>query len=147
MKQFTNFDYQVFDIARKVSYSSTYETHNLGCVIVYKHHIISKGANSSKTHPQQKFYNRKYRHFNKSEKPIMDSVHAEIRALNNIPYPIAEKLDWSKVEVYIYRSCPGKKLGFGLARPCNACLAALKDKGIKKIYYTTDTGYAYEELM
>ncbi len=147
MKTLTNFDYKMFEKAHQVSYTSTYKTHSLGCVIAYKHHIISEASNSNKTHPKQRKYNRRYRTFKKSEKPIVDSVHAEMKALNEIPYPIAQQIDWSKVKVYIYRSCPGKERGFGMARPCEACIAALRDKGIRHIYYTTDAGYCYEHIF
>ena len=33
-----------------------------------------------------------------------------------------------------------------MARPCPACMAAIKDFGIKNIYYTTDDGMAYENV-
>ena len=33
-----------------------------------------------------------------------------------------------------------------MARPCNACLAAIKDLGIRNIYYTTDDGFVHEKL-
>lgn len=32
-----------------------------------------------------------------------------------------------------------------MARPCPACMSAIKELGIKNIYYTTDNGYAYEK--
>lgn len=33
-----------------------------------------------------------------------------------------------------------------MARPCLSCMAAIKDIGIKDIYYTTNDGYSYERL-
>ena len=33
-----------------------------------------------------------------------------------------------------------------MARPCPSCMAAIKDLGIKNIYYTTNDGYSYERL-
>lgn len=146
-KILTKFDYKMFEKARQIAKTSTYKTYNIGCIIVYKHHIIGQASNSSKTHPKQKKYNRKYRNFKKSNRPIIDSAHAEIRALADIPYPIAESIDWSKVKVYVYRICPGKDLGMGLSRPCPACLNALRDHGIQNIYYSTDTGFAYERIF
>lgn len=146
MKRLTKFDHKMFKKARKIAETSTYKTHNLGCVIVYKHHIIGQAANSNKTHPNQKYYNKRYRTFNKSIKPILDSAHAEINALSKISYPIAQEIDWAKARVYIYRISPGRESRKGLARPCNACLHALRDRGIRHIYYTTDTGFCYEFL-
>ena len=35
---------------------------------------------------------------------------------------------------------------FGLSRPCPSCMAAIKDLGIRYVYYTTNYGYAYEKL-
>lgn len=51
-------------------------------------------------------------------------------------------LDWSKVNVFVYRV--KKDGGKGMARPCKACEAMLKNMGIKEIYYSTDTGFAHE---
>ena len=147
MREFSRFDERMFQRARQVAKTSTYKTHSLGCVLVYKHHVISAAANSNKTHPKQKEYNKKYRVFSRSAKPIMDTGHAEMLALFNIPYPIGQQIDWSKVRVYVYRISKGKKRGFGMARPCNACLNALKDAGIQHLYYTTDAGYAYERIV
>ena len=147
MKTFSNFDMRMFQQAKRVAKTSTYKTHSLGCVIVYKHHIISAASNSNKTHPKQKEYNKKYRIFSRSNKPIMDTGHAEMLALYNIPYPIGQKIDWSKVRVYVYRISKGHKHGFGISRPCDACLNALRDAGVRHLYYTTDTGYAYERIV
>lgn len=146
MSRLSKYDYAVFEKARQVAQTSTYNGHSLGCVIVYKKHIISMSSNSSKTHPLQKKYNRKYRTFKKSAKPIMDSGHAEILALADIPYPLQQSIDWRQVKVYVYRICNGKRLGMGLARPCPACMAALRDKGIKQIYYSSDDGFVMEEI-
>ena len=34
----------------------------------------------------------------------------------------------------------------GIARPCPSCMAAIRDIGIRDVYYTTDDGFAYERL-
>lgn len=141
----TKKDYKYFEMARQEALKSDFNNFHLGCVIVYKNHVIGRGFNSNKTHSVQKKYN-KYRKFNKSRNPIKHSLHSEIAALQSIPYPIAESIDWSKVKVYIYRICPGKSLHFGNAMPCSACYHAIKDKGIRKIYFTTDNGFAMEEI-
>lgn len=145
----SKFDYRMFEMARQEALTSDFAQFHLGCVIVYKKHIIGRGHNSNKTHRIQKKYNRRYRKFNKcgAGKPVKDSVHAEIAALASIPYPIQQNIKWSDVRVYIYRICPGKDLGYGNARCCPACIHAIKDKGIKKIYYSTDSGFAMEELF
>lgn len=146
MSELSKFDYKMFDAARKVAATSDFDNFHIGCVVVYKKHIIASAANSNKTHPAQRKYNKKYRKFNKSPKPIEDKVHAEIRALNSIPYPIEQDINWRDVSVYIYRICKGKKYHMGISRPCPACRAALRDKGVRKVYYTGDDSFILEEL-
>lgn len=142
----TKFDMKMFKLAHALAETSEFHNFHLGCVIVYKKKVISVGVNSNKTHPKQKKYNRKHRNFSKSNKPIKDSLHCEIDALTKISYPLDQNIDWKQVKIYIYRICPGKKSGHGLARPCPACTAALRNKGVRHIYYTTDNGYAYERF-
>lgn len=142
----TKADMKMFEVAKDVAATSDFKNFKLGAVIVYKKHILSVGVNSYRTHPTQKRYNKKCRNFTKSEKPIVDSLHAECDALTKVSYPIAQNIDWSKVKIYIYRICPGKKYKKGLAKPCAACQQMLKDYGVRHIYYTTDDSYAYERL-
>lgn len=145
MSKISNFDMKMFDATRRVALQSDFDNFHIGCVIVYKKHIIASACNTNKTSPKQMKYNRK-RNFNKSSKPTKHSMHAEIRALSLIPYPLQQTINWREVSVYTYRICRGKRLGHGLARSCAGCMAAIKDMGIKKIYYTTDEGFAMEEL-
>lgn len=147
MSKISNFDYKMFDAARKVAHTSDFDVFHVGCVIVYKKHIIASAANTNKTNPTQKKYNRKYRKFNKGKGAILDKGHAEICALKSIPYPLQQSINWKEVKVYIFRVCRGKPLGQGLSRPCPSCLAAIKDYGIQNIYYTTDEGYCHERLV
>lgn len=146
MAKITKSDYKFFEMARKEAEKSDFDGFKLGCVIVHKKHVIGRGHNSNKTSPKQKKYNS-YRSFNKGKKPIKHSLHAEISAITSVPYPVDNSVDWSDVKVYIYRICPGKPLGHGLSSPCSACRAALRDKGVRHLYYTTDNGFAYEEMF
>lgn len=142
----SKFDEKMFAAARKVAKTSDFDTFHLGCVIVYKKHIIGAASNSDKTHPMQAHYNQ-YREFNKTQNGIKHSVHAEIAAINSIPYTIGKDINWDKVRLYIYRICPGKKNKWGLAKPCAACLMAIRDIGIRHLYYTGDDGgLIYEKL-
>lgn len=145
MSKINNFDEKMFLAARKIAETSDFETFHMGCVIVYKKHIIGAAANSDKTHPMQAKYNR-YRKFNKTKNGIKHSVHAEIAAINSVSYIVGKDIDWTKVKIYIYRISNGRESGHGMSRPCAACRAALKDIGIKNVYYTTDEGYAYEKF-
>ena len=142
----SNFDMKMFDKAEETAKESDFETFHLGCVVTYKRHIISMACNTRKTSPRQKYYNRKYREFRQGSLPASHTLHAEMRALNLISYPLGKDMDWSKVNVYIYRIAPGLPNQRGLARPCPACMAALRDCGVRNIYYTTDSGFAYERI-
>ena len=102
MGKISKADYRFFEAARRVAETSDFDNFHIGCVLVYKKHIIASAANTNKTAPIQKKYN-KYRNFNKSNKPIKDSLHAEIRALAAVPYPLAQTINWREVSVYVYR--------------------------------------------
>lgn len=132
-----NSDYKYFAKARQVADVSDYPKIHIGCVAVYQGQVISIGCNCNKTHPTQKYYNR-YR--NQSDS-LLPKLHAEISCLNSIKHL---DIDYSKVKLYIYRI--RKDQPFGLARPCPSCMAAIKDLGIKEIYYTTNDGFGYERL-
>lgn len=126
-----------FNKAYSASKLSNDNKYHIGCVAVYHGKIISSGYNNKKTHPIQKKYN-KYRKV-KYNNHIVPQLHAEIMCLLSIKNL---NIKWDKVSLYIYRSCTN---GLGMARPCPACMAAIKELGIKNIYYTTDNGYAYEK--
>lgn len=53
-------------------------------------------------------------------------------------------IDFSKIKLYVYREDLNDNLA--ICRPCNACMKAIKDLGIKTIYYTTNEGYVKESL-
>lgn len=129
-------------IARDCSFNADYSGNGkpkIGCAVALKGAIIARGWNTDKTHTAQEIYNA-YRY--KEEKHwLPPKMHAEIMALNKIKFL---DVDFSKVEVYIYRELKnGKK---ALARPCPSCMQKIKDLGIKKIYYTTPDGVAEERI-
>lgn len=139
-------DMKYFELAKELAATSTFDIFKIGCVLVYQGKILALGQNSTKTSPIQKRYNR-FRHFNKGNKPIQHSNHAEMAAVKSIPYAVAKEIDWKRVKVYIYRLAPGLPLGMGCAKPCPACMAMLKDRGIKHIYYSDTDGYCYQRIM
>ena len=146
MTKFSKFDIKMFDKAKEIAETSDFDHFHLGCVITYKHHILAAASNSNKTHPMQKYYNHRYREFRKGSKPCCHTVHAEMAAINSIPYPVGIQVNWREVNVYVYRIAPGLQGGHGMARPCPACMAALKKLGIRNVYYTTDGGFSFERL-
>ena len=126
-----------FAAAKAVSKLSDHKRYKIGAVVVMNHRIISSASNSdSKTHPLQKKYD-KYRFTEDGD----HKRHAELGAL--VPL-IHENMDLSSASMYVYRE--HKDNGLGMARPCKSCMQLIKDVGIKKIFYTTEDGYAYERL-
>ena len=130
-------DRRYFNKARNVATISDYRKIHVGCVAVYQGQVIGLGCNCNKTHPAQKFYN-KYRNPSDS---LLPKLHAEISCINQIKHL---NINFSKVKLYIYRI--RKDQPYGLSRPCPSCMAAIKDLGIRDIYYTTNDGYSYERL-
>ena len=130
-------DRRYFNKARNVATISDYRKIHVGCVAVYQGQVIGLGCNCNKTHPTQKYYN-KYREYSEQ---LLPKLHAEINCINQIRHL---NINFSKVKLYIYRI--RKDQPFGLARPCPSCMAAIKDLGIRYVYYTTNYGYAYEKL-
>lgn len=133
----TKNDYKYFFKARQAAMISDYYKTHIGCVAVYQGKILSIGCNCNKTHPTQKFYNR-YRIPSDSMPP---KLHAKINCINFIKQL---HINFSKVKLYIYRI--RKDQPFGLSRPCPSCIAAIKDLGIRDIYYTSNDGYVHERI-
>ncbi len=133
----TKSDYKYFDKARQAAMVSDYYKTHIGCVAVYQGTIIGIGCNCNKTHPTQKFYN-KYRNHSDI---MLPKLHAEISCINSIKHL---DINFSKENLYIYRI--RKDHPFGLSRPCPSCMAAIKDLGIRDIYYTSNDGFVYERI-
>lgn len=125
-----------FEAARALARLSNYPRVKIGCVITYGHRIISSGFNSTKTDPLQKKYNI-YRFSGDG----VSSIHAETMALK--PLIGRKDIDFKNVAIYVYRE---NKYGVPmLARPCESCEKLLRDLKIRKCFFSTYGGYAYEE--
>lgn len=132
-------DYKYFSKARQAALISDFYKVHIGCVAVYQGNIIGIGCNSNKTHPIQNYYN-KFR-LSQEQQNFVPKLHAEISCLNSIRHL---DINFSKVKLYIYRiRCDQPH---GLSRPCPSCMAAIKDLGIRDVYYTTNSGYCYERI-
>ena len=139
-------DIKFFDLARIEAEDSDFEHFHVGCVLIYQGRVLSSAHNTKKSDPMQKKYNR-CRHFNHTTKGYINhSGHAEMMALKKVSYPVAQQVDWKKVKCYTYRICPGLPLLQGMSRPCVACLTAMRERGIRDFYYTTDMGFAHERI-
>ena len=127
-------DMVYYNKARDVSKLSDYgKNQHIGCVVVYKHHIISVGFNSNKTHPIQKIYNKE--RFNDDDTP--HSLHAEIMAL--IFLKDRKDIKWNDVHLYTYRENRNGELR--MSKPCKSCMSLIHSLGIRHIHYTTNEGY------
>ena len=133
----SNTDYKYFHKAHQIATISDYKKTHVGCVAVYQGQVIGLGCNCNKTHPIQKKYNR----YRKPSDSMLPKLHAEISCLNQIKHL---DINFSKVKLYIYRI--RKDQPFGMARPCPSCMAAIRDLGVRNIFYTTNDGYAHEKL-
>lgn len=132
----TRSDMHYFCKASQIADFSDFAKINIGCVAVYQGNIIGVGFNTNKTHPLQKKYNR-YR----NGENFTPKLHAEINCLNSIRH---FNINFSKVKLYIYRK--RRDIIHGMCRPCPSCMAAIKDLGIRNVYYTTNDGYVYERM-
>ena len=137
IQMLSNTDYKYFQKAHQIATISDYKKTHVGCVAVYQGQVIGLGCNCNKTHPIQKKYNR----YRKPSDSMLPKLHSEISCLNQIKHL---DINFSKVKLYIYRI--RKDQPFGMARPCPSCMAAIRDLGIRNIYYTTNDGYAHEKL-
>ena len=132
-----------FDKAKDLTDNSTFVRAKIGAVAIYKGKVIGKGYNSFKTHPIQKKYNAYRDGFGEeSETTHQNSMHAEIMCLLSIKNK--EDIDWSKVQLYIYRKCIERP--HGIARPCRACEEFIRELGIEHIFYTLDEDFQYESF-
>lgn len=130
-------DFKYFLKARQAAMVSDYLKVHVGCVAVYQGNIIGIACNCNKTHPAQKYYNR----YRKPSDSMLPKLHAEISCINSIKHL---DINFSKVKLYIYRIRQDQP--FGLSRPCPSCMAAIKDLGVRDIYYTSNDGYVYERI-
>lgn len=139
MSRLSRTDMRYFQKARQAAEISDYKRTHVGCVAVYQGNIIGIACNTNKTHPMQKYYNR-YR-YHPQTSYFYPKLHAEINCISSIRHL---DINFSKVKLYVYRTRCDQE--YGIARPCPSCMAAIRDLGIRHIYYTTNNGYAYEQV-
>lgn len=120
--------------ARHMAEMSDFRRARVGCVAVIGGRVIATGFSQHRTHPLQDHFNR-YRDF-RGQQNVAAKLHAECAMAASVRhFPI----DWAKVDVYIYRVCVSRQ--HGIAFPCPACETMLREMGVRRIFYTTDTGY------
>jgi deoxycytidylate deaminase len=128
------YDHKLFALARAAARTSTHNKAHIGAVIVCGKDILSVGVNGMKSHPLQAKYNR----LRFEDERANHLMHAELDAL------VKAKAMKANPAVYIYREL--RHGGTGMSRPCVGCLRALIDHGVTRMFYTTEQGFAYEEI-
>lgn len=131
-------DKKYFEIAKDVALSSDFKI-QVGAIAVLQGKVIATSTSSNKTHPLQRKYNM-YRDF-VHEGLVFDKLHAEIGLISQLS---RLNVNPKHISIYVYRVCKSRE--HGIARPCEGCMQALLDAGITHVYYSTDVGFAYEEL-
>ena len=95
--------------------------------LIYRGKIVSIGINSDKTSPMQKLYRTKTSLA--TIENFIDKEHAEINCLRKLDCDINMK---KSSIVIISKRCDGT---FRMSKPCDTCMAAIKDYNIGGIYY------------
>ena len=128
------------EAAEQASYTGSHRfSPAIGAIAIYKGSIVASAFNTNKTSPLQARYNV-YRYV--SDTP--SKSHAETSLVQKLRWKFGDSLDWSKVHIYLYREYKDGRLA--PSRPCESCMALLRQIGVKKIYYTTEEGFAEEKF-
>lgn len=135
---FTRRDIKYFELAKNLASEAEHYKARIGAVIVRKNKILAKAKNAEKSHTQQMKYNR-FRNIDNDG--IGHNIHAELRAIIEA---VNIHGDISGSKIYIWRHTNDKLCG--MSRPCAACMAALVQRGVKDIYYTTENSMVYERM-
>jgi deoxycytidylate deaminase len=105
----------------------------VAAALVYKNRIVSYGVNSYKTSPLQKKYG-------KNEHAIF--LHAEISAIKHALRQLTlDQLSRSNLII-----CRVNHTGMAMSKPCVGCQRAIAQFGIRKVFYTTETGVQQMEF-
>jgi tRNA(Arg) A34 adenosine deaminase TadA len=130
-------DIKFINQAAKMCILST-ENYQIGAVLVCKNKVVSVGYNTNRNSSLQFKYTYK-RGYN----PVLfyTPIHAEISCLQKIKHL---DLDMSKSIMYVCRL--GRNGELRNSKPCVACMAAMRDFGVKYIVYSTHNGINKEMI-
>lgn len=119
-----------FRFAQRASKKSDHPKYQLGAAIMVGKSVLGTGSNTiMKHHPISASINPQ------------KTIHAEIAALIGCRY----RKDLADAVVIVYRE---DKAGQpATARPCSVCREVLRQFGIKRMMYTTQNGFAMEEVL
>lgn len=118
------------DLALSISKMSDFPRIKIGALIVKNGGLVCVGFNRKKSHPVQKKYNI-HRGFDSEPK---DYIHAEISAIVK-----AKNVDLRGSSIYISRNNVNGDMA--MCRPCKACMEAIRESGISKVFYMSELGY------
>ena len=121
----------MLSVAQRVAQGSEHDHYRLGAIITRGNRIISVGWNKNKTHPRQLPY------LKEGKQVTTKSVHAELDAIIGVPVHLLRGST-----IYVARILANGSTG--LAKPCASCRKIIEAANIKKIVYTTNTGYTEE---
>ena len=121
-------------IAKSASLNSDFPRSHTGAVAVYHNKVLALGWNSNKTSSMQARYNAA-RGFNGYH--YKSTIHAEMMVVNKIKYL---DIDFSQVRMFIWRGEDKPQI----SKPCAACEKAIRDLGIKRVFYTGHNSYVEE---
>ena len=124
-----------YELAKAASLNSDFYKCHTGAVAIYGNKVLAIGWNSEKLSTMQAKYNTRTRGFNGHE--YKSSIHAEMMVVNKIKYL---DVDFSQVRIFVWR---GQKTPM-LSKPCKACEKAMRDLGIRKVFYTGANSYISE---
>ena len=121
-------------LAKEAATKSDFGRCCVGAVAIYHNKLLAVGWNSHKTSSLQARYNKE-RGF---DGYAADSkIHAEMMVINKIKYL---DIDFSQVRIFVWR---GQNTPM-LSKPCKACEKAIRDLGIKRVFYTGNNSYIEE---
>lgn len=123
-----------YELARQASLKSDFYRCSTGAVAIYCNKVLTLGWNSEKTSSIQARYNRERGFDGYSYK---SSIHAEMMVINKIKYL---DIDFNQVRLFVWR---GKDTPM-TSKPCAACEKAIRDIGIRRVFYTGNNSYIEE---
>lgn len=126
---------KAYELAKSASLNSDFYKCHTGAVAIYGNKVLAIGWNSEKLSTMQARYNTRTRGFDGHE--YKSSIHAEMMVVNKIKYL---DVDFSQVRIFVWR---GQKTPM-LSKPCKACEKAMRDLGIRKVFYTGANSYISE---
>lgn len=126
---------KAYELAKSASLNSDFYKCHTGAVAIYGNKVIAYGWNSEKLSTMQAKYNTRTRGFDGHK--YRSTIHAEMMVVNKIKYL---DIDFSQVRIFVWRGQDFPEL----SKPCKACEKAMRDLGIRKVFYTGANSYISE---